>query len=190
TDGTAPAPAEAMRYWLELEAKGGKTPTQVAGVVPLASGQSFKFHFTPKEDGYLYIVGPGKNNVPMTFLTVKPAAATGVKTNSVTANQSYIFPSGGGNWLTLDETAGTDLFTIIFSKKPITSLAFFNAEAGETLSQTQQDELKDFLSPYKANGPETNVIDENSSEPYVSVKPPQAKKDEDLLVFDVRVEHK
>ena len=35
-------------------------PVRVAGVVPLASEQSFKFHFVFSEDGYLYIVGPGQ----------------------------------------------------------------------------------------------------------------------------------
>ena len=46
--------------------------TRVAGLVPLASGQSFKFHFAFNEDGYLYIFGPGENNQPTAFLTTKP----------------------------------------------------------------------------------------------------------------------
>ena len=55
-------PKEISRYWLELEpaAAGGQT-TKVAALVPIASGQSFKFHFTFNEDGYLYIFGPGEN---------------------------------------------------------------------------------------------------------------------------------
>lgn len=188
--GTADAPAEAMRYWLELEATSG-TPARVAAVVPLASGQAFKFHFTPKEDGYLYIVGPGEDNVLTTFLTAKPFEGSGVTTNSVSAGRDYSFPSGAGNWITLDDKEGTEFYTIIFSKTPITLLPFLNTEAGQPLSDEEQDDLDNFLSPFKANAPATNVMDENSSEPYVSVKSPKAKDaDKDSLVFDVRIEHK
>lgn len=181
------AAAESMRYWLELD---GVTPARVAAVVPLASGQAFKFHFTPKEDGYLYIVGPGENNVPTTFLTAKPVEVSGVTTNSVKAGENYSFPSGGSNWITLDNKPGTEFYTVIFSKTPITLLPFLNEEAGQALSSDEQDDLDNFLSPYKANAPATNVMDENNSEAYVSVKPPQAKSDDDPLVFDVRIEHK
>ncbi|MBC7909425.1 MAG: protein kinase [Pyrinomonadaceae bacterium] len=184
---TPPAVAESMRYWLELE---GVTPARVAAVVPLASKQSFKFHFTPKEDGYLYIVGPGKNNVPTTFLTAVPFEGSGVTTNSVKAGENYSFPSGGDNWITLDENPGTEFYTVIFSKTPITLLPFLNEEAGQALSSDEQDDLDNFLSPYKANAPATNVMDENKNEAYVSVKPPQAKSVDDPLVFDVRIEHK
>ena len=51
--------------------------TRVAGLVPIASGQSFKFHFTFNEDGYLYIFGPGDNNQPTAFLTTKPLPQNG-----------------------------------------------------------------------------------------------------------------
>jgi len=62
------APKEVSRYWLELErAAAGAQTTRVAGLVPIASGQSFKFHFTFTEDGYLYIFGPGDNNQPTAF---------------------------------------------------------------------------------------------------------------------------
>ncbi len=186
--GTKAAPTEAIRYWLELEA--GANPARVAAVVPLASGQSFKFHFTPVEDGYLYVVGPGDNNVPTTFLTSKPLAATGVTTNAVKAGQNFSFPDGDANWITLDKNPGTEFYTVIFSKSPITSLTFFDEEAGKALSKAEQDELSSFVSPLKANAPNTSVIDENSSEPYVSVKPSQSKADGDPLLFDVRIEHK
>ncbi len=189
-DGTATAAAESIRYWLELDAARGASPTRVAAVVPLASGQSFRFHFMPKEDGYLYIVGPGEKNVPMTFLTTKPIPESGVTTNNVTANQGYSFPSGDGNWITLDKNPGTELYHIIYSPTPLNSLSFLNEKAGQTLSKDEQDELNEFLASHKANEPATNVMDENSSEPYVSVKPPQAKSNDDPLVFDVRIEHK
>lgn len=186
SNGQTTAVTEAMRYWLELE--GPASPARVAAVVPLASGQSFRFHFVPPNPGYLYVVGPGEDNVPTTFLTTKPAEQSGVTTNNVGGGQNYSFPDGDGNWITLDTKPGTEFYTVIFSKAPITSLSFLSEEAGAALSKDQQSELEKFLSPHKANAPATNVMDEKSNEPYVSVKTP--KTDGDTLVFDVRVEHK
>ena len=186
TDGGTPAAVEAMRYWLELDA--GANPARVAAVVPLASGQSFKFHFTPTENGYLYITGPGEGNVPTTFLTTKPIEGSGVTTNSVSSGADFSFPSGDGNWITLDKKPGTEFYTVIFSKTAITSLAFLGEEAGKELSAEEQKELSDFVSNNKANVLPTNVMNENSTEPYVSVK--MSKGVGDTLVFDVRIEHK
>lgn len=184
-DGTS-STKEAMQYWLELDA--GANPARVAAVVPLASGQSFKFHFTPTDNGYLYIVGPGEENAPMTFLTTKPVEGSGVTSNSVSAGENFSFPNGSGNWITLDKKPGTEFYTVIFSKSPITSLAFLDEEAGKTLSGAEKDELDNYVSPHKANVLTTNVINENSSEPYVSVR--MSKGGDETLVFDVRIEHK
>ena len=66
------------------------------------SGQQFKFHFSPSENGYLYIIGPGEKNAPTTFLTAKPARRFGVKTNEVKSGQDFAFPaetSKSTNWL-------------------------------------------------------------------------------------------
>ncbi len=186
--GETPAPVEAMRYWLELA--GEVTPARVAAVVPLASGQEFKFHFTPKEDGYLYVIGPGEGNVPTTFLTSKPVEVSGVTSNKVSADSNFSFPNGDANWITLDKKPGTEYYTVIFSKEPITSPSFFEEEAGQALSDDQQKELDEFLSAPKANSPTTSVMDESTKEPYVSIKPRQAVTSDKPLVFDVRVEHK
>lgn len=188
TDNGAPAATEAMRYWLELEA--GSNPARVAAVVPLASGQKFKFHFNPTESGYLYIIGPGEGNVPTTFLSSKPIVESGVTTNNLGAGANYSFPNGDGNWITLDKKSGEEIYTVIFSKTPITSLPFLDEEAWKALSEDEQGELNNFLSSYKANAPTINVIGENSNEPYVSLKPSQAKDSGDTLVFDVRIVHK
>jgi serine/threonine protein kinase len=177
---------EAMQYWLELDAEAN--PARVAAVVPLASGQSFKFHFTPTDNGYLYVVGPGEDNVPTTFLTSKPFEGSGVTSNSVRAGENFSFPNGDGNWITLDKKPGTEFYTVIFSKSQISSPAFFDEEAGKALSSDEKSELDTYLSPFKANVLPTTVINENSTEPYVSVK--TSKSDGDTLVFDVRVEHK
>jgi serine/threonine-protein kinase len=181
---------ETLRYSLEVETTPGGAPVRVAGVVPLASGQNFKFHFTPHDNGYLYIIGPGVKNVPMTFLTTKPVPVSGVTTNAVTSNVDFGFPSGPKNWLTLDKTPGTEDYTVIFSPKQLASPAFLNDTAGRPLTQPEQDELKAFKDQSKANAPKTDVIDGSDKDPYVSVKVPQAKAEDEPVVFDIRIEHK
>jgi hypothetical protein len=107
TGGAVSAPTEITRYWLELAAAAENGPTtRVAALVPLASGQSFKFHFSFNEEGYLYIFGPGDGNQPTAFLTSKPLPESGVTSNKVSKGVEFTFPreSGGiDNNLTLDK---------------------------------------------------------------------------------------
>jgi serine/threonine protein kinase len=191
-DTTKPAVAtvEAMRYALEIEKTKGGERARVAGTVPLASGQTFKFHFTSKEDGYLYIVGPGPGNVPMTFLTSKPVKQSGVKNNEAQADTDYEFPYGEGNWITLDQNPGTEDYTIIFSTEPLIAPAFLNSLAGKTLSEDEQSEFFNFVGQYKANAPTLDVSQADAAEPYVSLKVPEGRKEGEPVVFTVRIEHK
>src|SRR6185503_15698581 len=113
SNSTATAPREVGRYWLELAPanEGGKT-TKVAALVPIASGQRFQFHLVFNEDGYVYLLGPGANNQTTAFLTSKPSPDSGLTTNKVVKGNSFSFPQG--NFLTLDENPGTEVFTVIF----------------------------------------------------------------------------
>jgi hypothetical protein len=181
---------ENLRYNLEVQTTQEGASVRVAGVVPLASGQSFKFHFTPRKDGYLYIIGPGEKNVPMTFLTAEPVPVSGVDTNAVEANVDFSFPNGDENWITLDKTPGTEDYTVIFSPDALTSPAFLNDTAGRAMTQPEQSELKAFEDKYKANAPQTNVVDGSDKDPFVSVKVPQAKDASEPVVFKMRLEHK
>lgn len=190
-DTTEPnvAAQETMRYWLEVAAASKGTPSaRVAGVVPLASGQKFRFHIMPTEDGYLYIVGPGEGNVPTTFLTANPVEVSGVDTNEVKTSEDFAFPNGEDNWIQLDKTAGTEYWTIIFSPTPLSSPAFLESEAGSELSKAEQTEFEQFRAAHKANAPTTDVI--NGADPMVSVKVPAARQAGEPVVFDIRIEHK
>ncbi len=183
------APVEISRYWLELEPPTGAQATKVAGLVPLASGQSFKFHFAFNEEGYLYIFGPGDGNQPTAFLTTKPLAQTGVKSNKVAKGVEFSFPSGSGNNVTLDKNPGTDNFTVIFSKSQLSSPSFLNEPVtGEPLSAAQQAELKSFVSKYQAKRVTTELDESNARAPFVKVKaaPDQTT---DPIVFDIRIQH-
>jgi hypothetical protein len=135
---------EVGRYWLELNTANKADAVRAGESLSMNSGQKFKFHFSPSDNGYLYVVGPGEKNAPTTFLTSKPAAAFGVRTNEVKSGQDFAFPADTGkdeNWLTLDQSAGTDEFTIIFSTKPMSAPEFLNTPALHELTQDEQKQL-------------------------------------------------
>jgi serine/threonine-protein kinase len=189
TGVAATAPVEVSRYFLELEPT-GKPKTRVAALVPIASGQYFKFHFTFAEDGYLYIVGPGPDkNQPTAFLTNKPSG-TGVTSNKVSKGIEFGFPKDDEknvNSLTLDKHPGTDQFTVIFAKTPLSSPSFLN-EPMNTLTAAQQAELKDFVSRYQSKPPVTELDESNAHAPFVRVKavPDQTSNP---IVFVIRIQH-
>ena len=185
------APREVSRYWLELDpAVAGGEPTIVAALVPIASGQSFKFHFTFNEDGYLYIFGPGGDtNKPTAFLTTKPLARTGVTSNKVVKGIEFSFPRGADNSLTLDKNPGTDNFIVIFSKTQLASPPFLNEQVtGEPLSAALQADLKTFVAGHQDKRPVTELDESNTRAPFVKVKaaPDQTNNP---IVFEIRIQH-
>ena len=184
------APAEITRYWLALEPAVENGPTtRVARLVPIASGQSFKFHFVFNEDGYLYIFGPGGNNLPTAFLTSKPLPDSGVTSNKVKKGVEFTFPSGADNSLTLDKNPGTDNFTVIFAKTPLQSPEFLNVPVtGEPLSASQQADLKAFVAKYQEQRPVTEPDESNAREPFIKVKA-SPNQTSDPIVFDIRIQH-
>ncbi|HEX8492011.1 MAG TPA: protein kinase [Pyrinomonadaceae bacterium] len=192
TNGTtAGSTKETLTYWLEVQAAAaGGQSARVAGVVPLASGQSFKLHFMPRENGFLYIIGPGEKNVPLTFLTAKPVPVSGVKSNEVKSGVDFSFPSGAVNWITLDNKPGTENWTVIFSPVQLSSPSFLSATAGRQLSAAEQKEFEDFKAQFKANAPVANVISGSGVDPFVSIKIPQDKPTGEPVIFDMRIEHK
>jgi serine/threonine protein kinase len=194
TNGTNAANMqEALTYWIEVaEAGPNGDSARVAPVVAFKSGQSFKFHFKPLRNGYLYIIGPGEDFKPTTFLTAEPHEDSGLESNEVESGTEFAFPEDeddAEHWITLDKKAGTESYTVIFSPTRLTSPAFLNEGAGRELTAAEQKELADFRAKYKANAPATDVLNGGGTEPLVSVKAPQAAQSEPVI-FDVRIEHK
>lgn len=185
---------ESLNYWLEIaEAGPNGDSARVAPVVALKSGESFKFHFTPRTSGYLYIIGPGQTGKPSTFLTDEPAKESGVESNELEGGVDYAFPQDedkAEHWITLDKKPTTETYTVIFSPSRLTEPAFLEKEAGSDLTATEQKELEDFRAKYKANAPAIDVLNGGGTEPLVSVKVPQAAAPSDPVIFDVRIEHK
>ena len=183
---------EVGRYWVEVNTPNKSDAVRAGDPLTMPSGEKFKFHFSPSENGYLYIIGPGSKNAPTTFLTAKPAAAYGVKTNEVKSGQDFAFPADTGkaeNWLNLDETAGTDEFTVIFSSVALSHPDFLSSPALHELTSDEQKQLNDFLSQSKPNLLGTETVKTGAS-PFVSVKIPQNAEGNASVVFKIRIEHK
>jgi serine/threonine-protein kinase len=186
----AVAREEVGRYWLEIEPKPNAETFKASGVDALDSGQSLKFHFAFDSDGYLYIVGPGQGNVPTAFLTAKPPEQTGLKDNRVSEATDISFPSGSGNWLTLDKNPGTETYTVLFSPTQQVVPAFLNGEfVGTPLSRAEQDELNNFLQRYKDNKATTELKSDNSSTPFMAVKA-STKATGNPIFFEIRIQHR
>jgi len=190
TNTIAPAaPREISTYWLELEPpkKGAKAP-QVAALVPLASGQSFRFHFVFSESGYVYMFGPGENNQPTAFLTTKPWPDSGLKNNQVTKGSDFSFPNDVG-YMTLDAKPGTDVFTVIFSPSALQTPAFMNDPVNmKPLSAAQQADLKAFVAKYQQRAPVIESDESTPAAPFVRVKVPPDQTG-NPIVFDIRIQH-
>jgi len=189
TATTNAAPREVSRYWLMLEppARGGKL-TRVAGLVPLASGQSFQMHFVFVEDGFVYIFGPGEGNQTTAFLTTKPSPETGLSTNEVTAGREFSFPKGD-QLLGLDKKPGTDRFTVVFSKTKLESPSFLSAQvSGNPLPANQLAEFNEFVSKYMQKPPAMERDDSNNETPFVRVKV-DGDKQSAPIVFEIRIQH-
>ena len=104
------------------------------------------------------------------------------------------FPSGLDHWLELDKKPGTENYTIIFSREPLSAPAFLSSEAtGKPLSETEQAELTGFLAKYKTSEPVTEINDKDAAAPFVTVKVPKSTDSQDAsrpVVFEVRIQHK
>ena len=102
-----PVMTEALRYSLDFNP---------------ANGRAFRFHFTPKVKGYLYLVALDDQKQLTTFLTARPHPSTGVTTNRAAAGADFQF-FGKGQFIEM--TTDSASFTLIFSTQPLTQ-SFFN----------------------------------------------------------------
>lgn len=183
---------EAGRYWLELNSEDKSDSVRAGETLTLTSGQQFKLHFSPSENGYLYILGPGKNSALTTFLTDKPDKDFGVDSNEIKSGENFSFPADSSkeeSWMNLDKNPGTEEFTMIFSTSQLKTPAFLNEPALHELTASEQKELEDLVNQSKANLLGTEVIKTGSS-PFVSVKVPQTVTAEGVpVVFKIRIDH-
>jgi serine/threonine protein kinase len=183
---------EVARYWLEVNTENSGDSTRAGELVSMRSGQEFKFHFSPSENGYLYIIGPGEKNAPMIFLSGEPGSLSGLETNEVKSGTDFTFPEDTilkANFIKLDETQGTDEFTFVFSPSPITTPGFFAGPSQHHLTTEELKQWGDFQAQAKANAVTTEVIKTGAS-PQTAVKVPQNGPENASVVFRIRIEHK
>jgi serine/threonine-protein kinase len=186
--GTAPAgdagagAHEIARYWFEIDTPNKSEAIRAGDLVTMRSGQAFTLHFSPSESGYVYLIGPGANNVPTTFLTAR--ARAGSKTNEAESGVDFGFPS-----ITLDQTAGMDDFTVIFSPAQLARPQFLTGPPAHALTGQEQKELDDFRARYRANTVGIERVNSGRA-PFASVKVAQTKEENDPVVFQFRIEHK
>ncbi|MCG3160423.1 MAG: Serine/threonine-protein kinase PknD [Acidobacteria bacterium] len=186
-----PMRVEALRYYLEIASssnKAGDKAARVSGLMPLEGGTKFKFHFKPAEGGYLYIIALGRNGGPQTFLTAQPMPASGVTTNWSNAGTDFHFPDGG-QWFMIQKDAENTPFTVIFSKKPLTTPAFLSLQSGRDLSADERQELMDMRKRYAASAPELVAI-QDGSQPAVAVQSPAERAANEPVIFDISIKRK
>jgi eukaryotic-like serine/threonine-protein kinase len=186
----APVKTEAASYWFESFDKNdepsGKRIAETAAT--LQSGKWFKFHFVPKERGYLYIIGPGANgNAQQTLLTAQGAGQ--LKSNLVGAGADFAFPFGATKFK-LDDNPGADDFTFIFSPTPLMSPAFLTDKFLHELTPAEVKELEDFRAQFKADAPTVESKGEGDARSVEVSVPQPATAGNNPLIFDVRVNHR
>lgn len=190
-----PARFELINYWLEAfdDAEQVEGRRIAAKVLSLRSGQQFKFHFRPRERGYLYIIGPGEGNATKTFLTARPVGV--LKSNLALADADFIFPYGEGEVLELDKNSGTEEYLIIFSHTPLLAPAFLAESAGRELAPAELKELEDLRARAKTAAPVADVKElkardgAGAAASAVAVSVASASAPIEPVVFDIRIEH-
>ncbi|HEX8561234.1 MAG TPA: serine/threonine-protein kinase [Pyrinomonadaceae bacterium] len=181
---------EAAGYWFEaFDRKEDTSGARIAdAAATLRSGKWFKFHFVPRQRGYLYIVGPGAGgNAQTTLLTAQ--GAVGLKSNLVGAVADFSFPFGATKFR-LDDNPGADDFTFIFSPTPLTSPAFLAGKYLHELTPAEVRELEDLRARHRADAPEISVRGEGADRRVIVLAPEPAAAAGRPLIFDVRVDHR
>jgi serine/threonine protein kinase len=192
TTGTADLAGghEIGRYWIEVDTPKKDDTIRAGDSVTMQSGQRFRFHFSPNENGYIYIIGPSKTNTRAIYLTSQPSQGAGLKTNEVKSGLDFSYPGITSKyWVTLVDTPGTEEFTFVFSSTPITNPPFFSGPSEHELMADEEKQLDDFRTQFKANVVAAEVI-KNGAFPSVAVKVPQSAAAGTPVFFKVRVDHK
>lgn len=182
-----PMRLEVMSYYLEIFSKDSVT-TRATGMMALSPDSRFKFHFKPRQSGYLYLVALGKNGRLQTFLTEEPLPATGVTTNWTAGGNDFQFPDGG-QWFMLPREAESAPFTVIFSPEPLKSPSFLSLPSGRELNEAELQELASLRKLSSSISPNlVAFVDEN--QPAVAAQVLADRYKGEPLVFDISIKKK
>jgi serine/threonine-protein kinase len=190
TDADLAGGHEIGRYWLEVDTPKKDDAVKAGDSVTMQSGQRFRFHFSPNENGYIYLIGPSKTNTRAVYLTSQPSSGAGLKTNEVKSGLDFSYPGVTSKfWVTLVDTPGTEEFTFVFSATPLTNPSFFSGPSEHELTADEEKQLDSFRTQYKASVVAAEVI-KNGAFPSIAVKVPQSAAEGTPVFFKVRVDHR
>jgi len=176
-----------LSYYLEVVSTDNIT-SRATGMMPLALGSRFKFHFKPNQSGYIYLLALGKNGRLQTFLTEQPMPASGVTANWSAGGNDFQFPDSG-QWFMLPREAESAPFTVIFSSEPLKSPGFLASQSGHELDETELQQLADLRKLSSSKSP-TLVAFTEESQPAVAVQVLADRYKNEPLVFDVSIRKK
>ncbi len=123
---TPPTPIPVLRYEQQAEAGG------------------VRLRFTPREDGYFYLVARDEKQIWFPLLT----SGLGAPTNRARAGRAFVFPAAPAAPLRLSEASAN--FTLIFSSRPLTEADFFSANEPRDLTPSDAQALEDLRASSKA----------------------------------------
>ncbi len=187
TNVVEPMRLEVMSYYLETLSADNVT-TRSTGMMPLAADSRFKFHFKPRQSGYLYLLALGKKGRLQTFLTEEPMRGSGVTTNWSAGGNDFQFPDGG-QWFMLPREAESAPFTIIFSPEPLKSPGFLGMASGHELNEAELQELASLRKLSSAISPNlVAFVEEN--QPAVAAQVVADRYKGKPLVFDISIKKK
>jgi serine/threonine protein kinase len=140
-----PPRTEVLSYSLELEDDFGR---RVSGLNPIKQDKRFQFHFTPRENGYLYLIAPGEKSELTAFISGQ----------SLKAKKDFRFPDGD-NWINLKNTKSVS-FTVVFTPEPVE--AFRSLRDGRVLTEAQKNALAEIRRQSANSIPETTAEKERA----------------------------
>lgn len=187
TNPEVPMRLEVLRYYLEVIST-DKVTARATGMMPLVAGSRFKFHFKPRQSGYLYLIALGKNGRLQTFLTEFPIPASGVTTNWSAGGNDYLFPDGG-QWFMLPGDAESAPFTIIFSHEPLKIPNFLALKSGHELNESDLQSLAALRQQSSSVSPNLVALADDN-QPAVAVQTLAARDKSEPVVFDITVKKK
>lgn len=177
---------ELFRYRMEVATDHDTAVKYVTADPVLASGDRFRFTFTPRAEGYIYILGPGKNNQPTLFLGNQPFSEAGIESNRLIVEARFSFPalSAASNWLVLDKTIGIDKWTVIFSKEKLSTYTFLEKHSGYILNSDDLEQLEKL----REQSVKFQTLLREIDGPYLSLLRTDEKSE--LLLIDILIEHR
>jgi hypothetical protein len=183
-----PERVDALSYYLEIESSSG-VPKRETGREPILAGSKFKFHFKPRQSGYLYVLAPGKGGTLQTFLTDQPSSNTGgVVTNRVEAGKDFQFPYGD-QWFYIQREAAKTPFTIIFSPVQMKDRSFLSTISGRSLTESEKQNLDDLRKDLAAMAPK-ELIAQNENQANVMLQVPKEKPQNQAVIFGIEIKRK